>query len=82
MYQKAAILSMMSEEEMKKTGEDIIELFRSVSLIKALIMSQPQKMPEMIVLYNGNTHCNVEINSRKLDFWVKRFGGGFELFFI
>jgi len=29
-YQKAAILSMMSEEEAKKTGEDIMELFRSV----------------------------------------------------
>lgn len=32
-YQKAAILSMMSEEELKKTGEDIVGLFRSVSLI-------------------------------------------------
>lgn len=30
-YQKAAILSMMSEEEAKKTGEDVVELFRSVS---------------------------------------------------
>lgn len=28
-YQKAAILSMMSEEEQKKTGEDVGELFRS-----------------------------------------------------
>lgn len=27
-YQKAAILSMMSEEEQKKTGEDVVELFR------------------------------------------------------
>lgn len=31
-YQKAAILSMMSEEEAKKTGEDIVELFKSVCL--------------------------------------------------
>lgn len=29
-YQKAAILSMMSEDEVKKTGEDIVDLFRSV----------------------------------------------------
>lgn len=28
-YQKAAILSMMSGEEQKKTGEDVVELFRS-----------------------------------------------------
>uniref|UniRef100_A0A3Q3IUB9 Tetratricopeptide repeat protein 39B n=1 Tax=Monopterus albus TaxID=43700 RepID=A0A3Q3IUB9_MONAL len=33
-YQKAAILSMMSEEEAKKTGEDIVELFRSVEGLK------------------------------------------------
>uniref|UniRef100_A0A8D3DFT9 Tetratricopeptide repeat protein 39B n=1 Tax=Scophthalmus maximus TaxID=52904 RepID=A0A8D3DFT9_SCOMX len=31
-YQKAAIISMMSEEDVKKTGEDIVELFRSVRL--------------------------------------------------
>ena len=30
-YQKAAILSMMSEEELQETGEDIVGLFRSVS---------------------------------------------------
>uniref|UniRef100_A0A8C3G4L2 Tetratricopeptide repeat protein 39B n=1 Tax=Cyclopterus lumpus TaxID=8103 RepID=A0A8C3G4L2_CYCLU len=28
-YQKAAILSMMSEEDVKKTGEDVVELFKS-----------------------------------------------------
>nr|XP_019950989.1 PREDICTED: tetratricopeptide repeat protein 39B-like [Paralichthys olivaceus] len=33
-YQKAAILSMMSEEEVKKTGEDIVELFRQVEGLK------------------------------------------------
>uniref|UniRef100_A0A4W6DH72 Tetratricopeptide repeat protein 39B n=1 Tax=Lates calcarifer TaxID=8187 RepID=A0A4W6DH72_LATCA len=33
-YQKAAILSMMSEEEVKKTGENIVELFRSVEGLK------------------------------------------------
>nr|XP_020477826.1 tetratricopeptide repeat protein 39B-like isoform X3 [Monopterus albus] len=33
-YQKAAILSMMSEEEAKKTGEDIVELFRQVEGLK------------------------------------------------
>lgn len=43
MYQKAAILSMMSEEDVKKTGEDIVALFRSVSLIIAIKMSQPPK---------------------------------------
>lgn len=30
MYQKAAILSMMSEEEVQQTGENIVELFRQV----------------------------------------------------
>ncbi|KAF3698178.1 Tetratricopeptide repeat protein 39B [Channa argus] len=34
MYQKVAILSMMSEEEAKKTGEDIVELFRQVEGLK------------------------------------------------
>lgn len=29
-YQKAAILSMMAEEEAKTTGEDVVELFRCV----------------------------------------------------
>lgn len=29
-YQKAAIISMMSEDEVKKTGEDVVELFKSV----------------------------------------------------
>ncbi|KAJ0055892.1 hypothetical protein NL108_014389, partial [Boleophthalmus pectinirostris] len=33
-YQKAAILSMMSEEEVKKTGENIVELFRQVEGLK------------------------------------------------
>lgn len=31
-YQKAAILSMMSEEDVRKTGEDLVELFRLLSL--------------------------------------------------
>uniref|UniRef100_A0A7N8YMW9 Tetratricopeptide repeat protein 39B n=1 Tax=Mastacembelus armatus TaxID=205130 RepID=A0A7N8YMW9_9TELE len=34
MYQKAAILSMMSEEDVKRTGEDIVELFRQVEGLK------------------------------------------------
>ncbi|XP_056883989.1 tetratricopeptide repeat protein 39B isoform X1 [Takifugu flavidus] len=33
-YQKAAILSMMSEEEQKKTGEDVVDLFRQVEGLK------------------------------------------------
>lgn len=33
-YQKAAILSMMSEEDAKKTGDDIVELFRQVEGLK------------------------------------------------
>ncbi|TRY98289.1 hypothetical protein DNTS_034050 [Danionella cerebrum] len=33
-YQKAAILSMMSEEEVKDTGENIQELFRQVECLK------------------------------------------------
>ncbi|XP_062871442.1 tetratricopeptide repeat protein 39B isoform X2 [Trichomycterus rosablanca] len=33
-YQKAAILSMMSDEEVKKTGENIVELFRQVEGLK------------------------------------------------
>ncbi|KAM4611478.1 tetratricopeptide repeat protein 39B [Polymixia lowei] len=33
-YQKAAILSMMSEEEVRKTGENIMELFRQVEGLK------------------------------------------------
>ncbi|XP_035377173.1 tetratricopeptide repeat protein 39B [Electrophorus electricus] len=34
MYQKAAILSMMSEEELQKTGENVAELFRQVEGLK------------------------------------------------
>ncbi|KAI4896420.1 hypothetical protein NFI96_031516 [Prochilodus magdalenae] len=33
-YQKAAILSMMSEEEVKKSGENVVELFRQVEGLK------------------------------------------------
>ncbi|XP_037396814.1 tetratricopeptide repeat protein 39B isoform X1 [Pygocentrus nattereri] len=33
-YQKAAILSMMSEEEVKKTGENVVDLFRQVEGLK------------------------------------------------
>uniref|UniRef100_A0A8C3G4P9 Tetratricopeptide repeat protein 39B n=1 Tax=Cyclopterus lumpus TaxID=8103 RepID=A0A8C3G4P9_CYCLU len=33
-YQKAAILSMMSEEDVKKTGEDVVELFKQVEGLK------------------------------------------------
>uniref|UniRef100_A0A671PND7 Tetratricopeptide repeat protein 39B n=1 Tax=Sinocyclocheilus anshuiensis TaxID=1608454 RepID=A0A671PND7_9TELE len=33
-YQKAAILSMMSEEELKTSGEDVVELFRQVEGLK------------------------------------------------
>lgn len=32
-YQKAAILSMMSEEELKRTGENVVELFRSAGFL-------------------------------------------------
>ncbi|XP_031440474.1 tetratricopeptide repeat protein 39B isoform X1 [Clupea harengus] len=34
MYQKAAILSMMSEEEVRQTGENVVELFRQVEGLK------------------------------------------------
>lgn len=33
-YQKAAILSMMSDEEVQKTGENVVELFRQVEGLK------------------------------------------------
>uniref|UniRef100_A0A673VU84 Tetratricopeptide repeat protein 39B n=1 Tax=Salmo trutta TaxID=8032 RepID=A0A673VU84_SALTR len=33
-YQKAAILSMLPEEEIKKTGENVVELFRQVEGLK------------------------------------------------
>ncbi|XP_055044464.2 tetratricopeptide repeat protein 39B [Misgurnus anguillicaudatus] len=33
-YQKAAILSMMSDEDVKKTGESIVDLFRQVEGLK------------------------------------------------
>ncbi|XP_061921485.1 tetratricopeptide repeat protein 39B isoform X1 [Entelurus aequoreus] len=33
-YQKAAILSMMSAEDLKNTGEDVVELFRQVEGLK------------------------------------------------
>ncbi|XP_028998801.1 tetratricopeptide repeat protein 39B [Betta splendens] len=33
-YQKAAILSMMSEDEVQETGEDVVELFRQVEGLK------------------------------------------------
>ncbi|XP_072534701.1 tetratricopeptide repeat protein 39B-like isoform X2 [Salminus brasiliensis] len=33
-FQKASILSMLSEEEVEKTGEDIVELFRQVDSLR------------------------------------------------
>ncbi|XP_028298241.1 tetratricopeptide repeat protein 39B isoform X2 [Gouania willdenowi] len=33
-YQKAAILSMMTEDQVKKSGEDLVELFRQVEGLK------------------------------------------------
>lgn len=47
MYQKAAILSMMSAEELKKTGENIIELFRSVCLKSNKLTSHLKKNNNM-----------------------------------
>uniref|UniRef100_A0A672FPN6 Tetratricopeptide repeat protein 39B n=1 Tax=Salarias fasciatus TaxID=181472 RepID=A0A672FPN6_SALFA len=34
LYQKAALLSMMSEEQVTETGEDVVELFRQVEGLK------------------------------------------------
>lgn len=63
MYQKAAIISMMSEEEVKKTGEDIVELFRSVSLIKELTMSSLNKMG-LREIYHGNIQCRLRCGKK------------------
>lgn len=45
MYQKAAILSMMSEEEVKRTGEDIVELFRSAQISESITVEAFNKLP-------------------------------------
>lgn len=70
MYQKAAIISMMSEEEVKKTGEDIVELFRSVSLIKELTMSSLNKMG-LREIYHGNIQCRVFLKSEGKEFGLE-----------
>uniref|UniRef100_A0A8C6PIB6 Tetratricopeptide repeat protein 39B n=1 Tax=Nothobranchius furzeri TaxID=105023 RepID=A0A8C6PIB6_NOTFU len=48
-YQKAAILSMMPEEEVKKTGEDIMELFRQVEGLKQRLAGKSIPMEKFAV---------------------------------
>lgn len=61
---------MMSEEEVKKTGEDIVELFRSVSLIKELTMSSLNKMG-LRGIYHGNTQCIGKVWEKSEDNYEK-----------
>ncbi|KAM6909233.1 LOW QUALITY PROTEIN: tetratricopeptide repeat protein 39B [Xenentodon cancila] len=49
MYQKAAILSMMAEEEVKKTGENIRELFRQVEGLKQRLAGKSIPMEKFAV---------------------------------
>uniref|UniRef100_A0A3B3ZJ70 Tetratricopeptide repeat protein 39B n=1 Tax=Periophthalmus magnuspinnatus TaxID=409849 RepID=A0A3B3ZJ70_9GOBI len=53
-YQKAAILSMMSEEEVKKTGENIVELFRSKSGLKERTRTKPEPELNPVCIQNSN----------------------------
>uniref|UniRef100_A0AAQ5Z346 Tetratricopeptide repeat protein 39B n=1 Tax=Amphiprion ocellaris TaxID=80972 RepID=A0AAQ5Z346_AMPOC len=48
-YQKAAILSMMSEDEAKKTGEDVVELFRQVEGLKQRLAGKSIPMEKFAV---------------------------------
>ncbi|MED6288385.1 Tetratricopeptide repeat protein 39B [Characodon lateralis] len=49
MYQKAAILSMMTEEDVRKTGEDIVELFRQVEGLKQRLAGKSIPMEKFAV---------------------------------
>ncbi|KAM9426107.1 tetratricopeptide repeat protein 39B [Pholidichthys leucotaenia] len=48
-YQKAAILSMMSEDEAKRTGENIVELFRQVEGLKQRLAGKSIPMEKFAV---------------------------------
>lgn len=48
-YQKAAILSMMTEEEVRKTGEDIVEIFRQVEGLKQRLAGKSIPMEKFAV---------------------------------
>ncbi|XP_015250069.1 PREDICTED: tetratricopeptide repeat protein 39B [Cyprinodon variegatus] len=49
MYQKAAILSMMTEDDVRKTGEDIVELFRQVEGLKQRLAGKSIPMEKFAV---------------------------------
>uniref|UniRef100_A0A672KJ80 Tetratricopeptide repeat protein 39B n=1 Tax=Sinocyclocheilus grahami TaxID=75366 RepID=A0A672KJ80_SINGR len=48
-YQKAAILSMMSEEELKTSGEDVVELFRQVEGLKQRLAGKSIPMEKFAI---------------------------------
>ncbi|KAG5844927.1 hypothetical protein ANANG_G00133340 [Anguilla anguilla] len=57
-YQKAAILSMLPEEEAKKAGENVVELFRQVEGLKQRLAGKSiptEKFAEMMYVWNGFT---------------------------
>ncbi|XP_032426157.1 tetratricopeptide repeat protein 39B [Xiphophorus hellerii] len=49
MYQKAAILSMMTEDDVRKTGEDIVEVFRQVEALKQRLAGKSIPMEKFAV---------------------------------
>ncbi|XP_043954365.1 tetratricopeptide repeat protein 39B [Gambusia affinis] len=49
MYQKAAILSMMTEDDVRKTGEDIVEIFRQVEGLKQRLAGKSIPMEKFAV---------------------------------
>ncbi|XP_014866884.1 PREDICTED: tetratricopeptide repeat protein 39B [Poecilia mexicana] len=49
MYQKAAILSMMTEDDVRKTGEDIVEVFRQVEGLKQRLAGKSIPMEKFAV---------------------------------
>lgn len=74
MFQKAAILSMMSEEEQKKTGEDVVELFRSGGRLRtpedsrapAHVSMSPQAGGGSEAAAGGEVHPNGEVRRQEV----------------
>ncbi|MCJ8742109.1 hypothetical protein PDJAM_G00078310 [Pangasius djambal] len=64
-YQKAAILSMMSEDEVKNTGEDIVDLFRQVEGLKQRLAGKSIPTEKFAVRkarrYSGAKHVKLVI---------------------
>uniref|UniRef100_A0A3B3SV32 Tetratricopeptide repeat protein 39B n=1 Tax=Paramormyrops kingsleyae TaxID=1676925 RepID=A0A3B3SV32_9TELE len=61
MYQKAAILSMMPEEDVKTTGENVVELFRQVEGLKQRLAGKSIPTEKFAVRKSRRYSCSTPV---------------------